>query len=222
MVSKKEDVKKTSKSSEKVVSKKKTTVKKGVEKTAIKKLKSEVDKVKIEVEKEKKVVENDAKQSPKPTQTKQVLLKVNSKDKVQNVGKIGEIKNGVAYATGHRKRAIAKVSCKEKSGKLSISVNNIDYKQFFTKLLHQDIVMAPFALLGINTGYVVSAEVFGGGKSGQADALKLGLSRCLSVLSDEYAQILRKNSFLTRDARKVEPKKAGLKKARKKEQFSKR
>ena len=140
----------------------------------------------------------------------------------QGQGKIGEIKNGIARATGHRKRAIAKVSCGEKSGQLSISVNDLDYKEFFTKLVHQEIVCAPFVLLGIKTGYVVNAEVFGGGKSGQADALKLGLSRCLAVLSEEYAKILRKNSFLTRDTRKVEPKKAGLKKARKKEQFSKR
>ena len=205
-------------------------VKKAVEKTAIKKLKTEVNKVKNEIKKEKENIETEKKQEIKQNKNNEVVkksgnnisLKINSKEKVQNVGKIGEIKNGIAYATGHRKRAIAKVACHEKSGKMSVVVNDLDYKKFFTKLLHQDIVMAPFALLGIKTGYVVNAEVFGGGKSGQADALKLGLSRCLAVLSEEYAQILRKNSFLTRDARKVEPKKAGLKKARKKEQFSKR
>lgn len=225
MVAKKSETKKTTAGSKKVVSEKKTTTKKVAEKVAIKKLSSEVSKAKNEIIKEKKDQETKKEQvegKEVKAVKKVVLPKFNSNEKTQNVGKIGEIKHGVAYATGRRKRAIAKVSCKEKSGKLSISVNNLDYKQFFTKLLHQDIVIAPFALLGIKTGYVVNAEVFGGGKSGQADALKLGLSRCLSVLSEEYAQVLRKNSFLTRDNRKVEPKKAGLKKARKKEQFSKR
>ena len=224
MVAKKSDVKKS------VTGNKKVAVKSGVEKTAIKKLKEEVNKTKVEVVKKQhedkvsaeNVANNKEKKENKKENKAPMFIKIDTKQKVQNEGKIGEIKHGVAYATGHRKRSIAKVACKEKSGKLSISVNNLEYNQFFTKLLHQNIVMAPFVLLGIKTGYVVKAEVFGGGKSGQADALKLGLSRCLSVMSEEYAKVLRKNSFLTRDARKVEPKKAGLKKARKKEQFSKR
>ena len=222
MVAKKNDNKVDVAESKKAVVAKKSA-KPSVKKTAISKLKAEVKDVKESktesqnIQSEKKVIK-DNKMVSAP---KAFLLKTDNK-KVQNVGKIGEVKNGVASATGHRKRAIAKVFCKEKSGKLAISVNNLDYKDFFTKLIHQDIVFAPFALLGVKTGYVVNAEVFGGGKSGQADALKLGLSRCLSLLSEEYATMLRKHSFLTRDARKVEPKKAGLKKARKKEQFSKR
>ena len=211
MVAKKSDVKKTSTGA------KKTVVKNSIKKDAIKKLKEEVKKTKqedVEVA-EKKTVKSEKK-------TPAVFVKLDSKQKEQNKSKIAEVKHGVVYATGHRKRSIAKVSCKEKSGALSVKVNDLDYDKFFTKLIHRDIVMAPFVLLGINTGYVVNAEVFGGGKSGQADALKLGLSRCLSLLSEEYSNVLRKNSFLTRDSRKVEPKKAGLKKARKKEQFSKR
>ena len=201
-----------------------------VKKKAVSKLKTEVNKTKKESTKsvakiqKQEIIEIKDEQVKKKEITKMPLssntfVKQNG---YQGQGKIGEIKNGIARATGHRKRAIAKVSCGTTSGKLSISVNDLDYKEFFTKLVHQEIVCAPFVLLGINTGYVVNAEVFGGGKSGQADALKLGLSRCLAVLSEEYAKILRKNSFLTRDTRKVEPKKAGLKKARKKEQFSKR
>ena len=151
------------------------------------------------------------------------VLAINNNSKItQNKSTIGKVMDGTAVATGKRKRSIAKVWCKEKTGKLSIAVNDLDYKSFFTKLVNQNTVYAPFAILGITTGYVVRAEVFGGGKSGQADALKLGISRCLALLSEEYAKLLRKNSFLTRDSRKVEPKKAGLKKARKKEQFSKR
>ena len=141
----------------------------------------------------------------------------------KSVGKIGEVRGDTAMATGRRKRAIAKVICQEKGNKpVDISVNKIDYKSYFTNALNQKAVYAPFALIDVSTGFVVRAEVFGGGKSGQADALKLGISRCLSLLSEEFNSILRKNSFLTRDARRVEPKKAGLRKARKKEQFSKR
>lgn len=128
----------------------------------------------------------------------------------------------VIRATGRRKKSIAKVACAQTSGDIVISVNKMEYKKYFTKLVHQQSVFAPFALLGIKNGYVVNAEVFGGGKTGQSDALKLGLSKCLALLSEEFSAILRKNSYLTRDARQVEPKKYGLKKARKKEQFSKR
>lgn len=219
---------------------KKTTVKKSenvstkavvAKKTAISKLKSEVKKTK-NVKDKKKIKATEEKQEDKrkdalsevinKQQKAAVVLKINTPKKQQNKGKIGEINNNTARATGHRKRAIAKVICREKSGKLSIIVNGLDYKKFFTKLIHQSIVLSPFTLLQIESGYTVDAKVFGGGKSGQADAFKLGLSRCLSLFSEENAKILRKNSFLTRDARKVEPKKAGLKKARKKEQFSKR
>ena len=216
MVAKKESAEKKVSSKKVATSSKKTSI----EKTASKKLKAEVKEVKKEIQKEEEKVEKTpAVEVKKP---KMFFLKSSTEKKEQNQGKIGVVENGVARATGRRKRAIAKVSCKEKTGKLAISVNDLDYKQFFTKAIHQDVVFSPFALLGIKTGYVVNAEVFGGGKTGQADALKLGLSRCLALLSEEYAQLLRKKSFLTRDARKVEPKKAGLKKARKKEQFSKR
>ena len=212
MVAKKGDVKKSVSTGSRKVG-----ANNSVKKSAIKKLKETVNEVKQEeVSAERKVISNNEKKASS------VFVKIDNKQTEQNKGKIAEIKHGVACATGHRKRSIAKVTCKEKSGNLSIIVNKMEYNKFFTKLIHQDIVIAPFVLLGINSGYVVNAEVFGGGKSGQADALKLGLSRCLSVLSEEYSKVLRKNSFLTRDARKVEPKKAGLKKARKKEQFSKR
>ena len=233
--------KKTATSAKKETTAKKVSAKKVqvAEKVAVKKLKDSVKKVKEEKEKADSGSEKQAKVQEK----KEVVAekkKVSSvevkkifganKNKIssvsvagKSVGKIGEVKNGIARATGHRKRAIAKVACQEK-GKdpVKISVNKLDYKSYFTTSVNQQVAFAPFALLGIKTGYVVSAEVFGGGKSGQADALKLGISRCLSLLSEEFNAILRKNSYLTRDARKVEPKKAGLRKARKKEQFSKR
>lgn len=226
MVAKKSEKKEEKK---KTLSPKKATPKKAVvaKKVAISTLKTEVKKNKDKkdkvVKKEKKIDKKEEVKSEKNV-SEQVKIKTAAifKKKTQNEGKIGEIKNNVARATGHRKRAIAKVFCQKKSGGLEIIINNLDYKKFFTRLVHQNVINAPFKLLKIDTGYSVKADVFGGGKSGQADAFKLGLSRCLSLFSDENAKILRKNSFLTRDARKVEPKKAGLKKARKKEQFSKR
>ena len=130
--------------------------------------------------------------------------------------------SGAIRETGRRKTSVAKVALVAKSGDLQITVNGLDYKQYFTKLIHQDTVFSPFALLGIANGYVVNIATNGGGKSGQADAIKLGLSKCLANTSEEFNVMLRKHSFLTRDARQVEPKKYGLKKARKKEQFSKR
>ena len=221
----------------------KSTVKKtSIEKTAINKLKKEVKKSVTDgndaVSKEDAIekssfqdatrnisssVSVEKKSEANPKEHKYSFLKSLNDKQLQGESKIGEVRNGVARATGHRKRAIAKVACKPKgNAKIAISVNDLDYKKFFTKLIHQDTVCAPFVLLGIKTGYVVNAEVFGGGKTGQADATKLAISRCLALLSEEYAKLLRKANFLTRDARKVEPKKAGLKKARKKEQFSKR
>ena len=155
-----------------------------------------------------------------------VAKKVTVKSEKKNADKIIRTKTissgNIIRATGRRKQSIAKVACAKASGEVVISVNKVEYKKYFTKLTHQQAVFAPFALLGIKNGYVVNAEVFGGGKTGQSDALKLGLSKCLSLLSEEFSAILRKNSYLTRDSRQVEPKKYGLKKARKKEQFSKR
>lgn len=130
--------------------------------------------------------------------------------------------SGAIRETGRRKTSVAKVALVAKSGDLQITVNGIDYKKYFTKLILRDIVFAPFALLGVANGYAANVVTSGGGKSGQADAIKLGLSKCLAKASEEFNVILRKHSFLTRDARQVEPKKYGLKKARKKEQFSKR
>lgn len=137
--------------------------------------------------------------------------------------RLGKVVDGKIRATGRRKTAIAKVALAKNDGdKNVIFVNGLEYNKFFTKLTNQKTVCSPFVLLGINKGYVVDVVVLGGGKTGQADASKLGLSKCLAILSDDYCKILKKNSFLTRDAREVEQKKAGLKKARKKEQFSKR
>ena len=207
---------KKGKQEKKVVAVKKSTAVKGVAKKATKvasaKVKKAITEPKVEVKTDdKKTI------VVKKTATKDLNKKENKVAKVKNTAS-----GDVIRATGRRKKSVAKVACVKSSGDIVISVNQMEYKKYFTKLIHQQTVFAPFALLGIKNGYVVNAEVFGGGKTGQSDALKLGLSKCLSLLSEEFSAVLRKNSYLTRDARQVEPKKYGLKKARKKEQFSKR
>lgn len=193
--------------------------------TATKTASAKVKKIVKEQTKEGVVVKKEKVAEKKVAKKVEIATKKDTKvqGKSKKVQKVSSKKGEVVRATGKRKTSVAKVACFVKNGeKVSILVNELDYKKYFTKLLNQDVVYSPFALLGINTGYVVEAEVNGGGKTGQADAIKLGLSRCLALLSEEYSKILRKNNFLTRDARRVEPKKYGLKKARKKEQFSKR
>ena len=207
---------KKGKQEKKVAAVKKSTAVKGVAKKATKVASAKVKKAIAEPKVE---VKTDDKKTivVKKTATKDLNKKENKVAKVKNTAS-----GDVIRATGRRKKSVAKVACVKSSGDIVISVNQMEYKKYFTKLIHQQTVFAPFALLGIKNGYVVNAEVFGGGKTGQSDALKLGLSKCLSLLSEEFSAVLRKNSYLTRDARQVEPKKYGLKKARKKEQFSKR
>ena len=169
-------------------------------------------------------VKSAVKETKKPVKAVSADTKIEKKvaPKAPAKKKAGKSGSGAIRETGRRKTSVAKVALVARSGNLQITVNGLDYKKYFTKLIHQDIVFAPFALLGITGGYVVNIATNGGGKSGQADAIKLGLSKCLANSSEEFNITLRKHSFLTRDARQVEPKKYGLKKARKKEQFSKR
>ena len=192
-----------------MVAKKSETDGKSVKKAPVKSATAKVKSVVKETKKPAKAVSADTK----------IEKKVAPKAPKKKAVKSG---SGAIRETGRRKTSVAKVALVAKSGDLQITVNGLDYKQYFTKLIHQDIVFAPFALLGITGGYVVNIATNGGGKSGQADAIKLGLSKCLANASEEFNITLRKHSFLTRDARQVEPKKYGLKKARKKEQFSKR
>lgn len=193
-----------------MVAKESKTAGKSVKKAPVK---SASAKVKSAVKETKKAVRH---VSANTKIEEKVTSKASAKSKTVKSG------SGAIRETGRRKTSVAKVALVVKSGDLQITVNGLDYKQYFTKLIHQDIVFAPIALLEITSGYSVNIVVKGGGKSGQADAIKLGLSKCLANVSEEFNVILRKHSFLTRDARQVEPKKYGLKKARKKEQFSKR
>lgn len=124
-------------------------------------------------------------------------------------------------AVGRRKEAVARVRVVPGSGNWTINGRSLE--DYFPNKLHQQLVKSPFALLDIDGRFDVIARINGGGVSGQAGALRLGVSRALNEIDrDANRPALKKAGFLTRDARATERKKAGLKKARKASQFSKR
>jgi small subunit ribosomal protein S9 len=127
---------------------------------------------------------------------------------------------GRAYATGKRKNAIARVWVKPGSGK--ITVNGKDFNVFFARPVLQMILKQPIVAASRNDQYDVIATVSGGGLSGQAGAVRHGISQALTFYEPELRAVLKKGGFLTRDSRVVERKKYGRAKARRSFQFSKR
>lgn len=122
---------------------------------------------------------------------------------------------------GRRKEAVARVRLVPGTGKWNI--NGRDLETYFPNKVHQQLVNSPFAVLDIEGKFDVHARIQGGGVSGQAGALRLGVARALNAIDlDSNRATLKKAGFLTRDARVVERKKAGLKKARRAPQYSKR
>jgi small subunit ribosomal protein S9 len=124
-------------------------------------------------------------------------------------------------AVGRRKQAIARVRITPGTG--TATVNGRELAEYFPNKLHQQLITDPFKVLDLIGGYDVVARITGGGPSGQAGALRLAIARTLNEIDRENNRAtLKKAGFLTRDARVIERKKAGLKKARKASQFSKR
>jgi small subunit ribosomal protein S9 len=122
--------------------------------------------------------------------------------------------------TGRRKTSVARVRLLAGDGK--ITINGRDYKEYFPRPAYQKSVSGPLELLGSADRYDVVARIEGGGPTGQADALRHGIARALAEESQEARVELKGAGMLTRDSRAVERKKYGLKKARKRPQFSKR
>jgi small subunit ribosomal protein S9 len=127
---------------------------------------------------------------------------------------------GRAYATGKRKNAVARVWIKPGPGR--ITVNNRDYTVFFARPVLQMILRQPLVAASRADQYDVNVTVSGGGLSGQAGAVRHGLSKALTYYEPELRGVLKKAGFLTRDPRVVERKKYGKAKARRSFQFSKR
>ena len=124
-------------------------------------------------------------------------------------------------AVGRRKEAIARVRLIPGAG--TITVNGREFADYFPNKLHQQLINDPFTVLQLTGAYDVIAKISGGGPSGQAGALRLGIARALNQIDEENNRpSLKKAGFLSRDARVKERKKAGLKKARKAPQFSTR
>ena len=124
------------------------------------------------------------------------------------------------YATGRRKKSIAKVWLKKGSGK--IIVNGKDYGEYFKRVNHKSELTKPFEIINQTTSYDVKCSVKGGGHSGQVGAVIHGISKALLQFDSALKPTLKKEKLTTRDSRAVERKKYGHRKARRSFQFSKR
>ena len=138
----------------------------------------------------------------------------------QNNNKIVKKQKNKLYATGKRKNSIAKVWLIP-NGKGEIKVNKKDFNKYFSRELLNMLIKKPFVTIN-NNNFNVNISVKGGGLSGQASAIKLGISKALVSYDQKFRVALKKEGLLTRDSRVVERKKYGRKKARKSFQFSKR
>ncbi len=124
------------------------------------------------------------------------------------------------YGTGRRKSAVARVFMKRGSG--AIVVNGKPLDEYFSRETGRMIVRQPLELVEQVAGFDIEVNVCGGGESGQAGAVRHGITRALIEFDVELKSVLSKAGFVTRDAREVERKKVGLHKARRRKQFSKR
>lgn len=126
----------------------------------------------------------------------------------------------LVQSIGRRKRSTARVIFREGTGEIKVNDKSLD--EYFSSVLQRTEVLRPLKATGKTENYDISANIVGGGLSGQAGALKLGIARGLVELDPELRAMLKGEQLLTRDPRKKESKKYGLKKARKASQFSKR
>jgi small subunit ribosomal protein S9 len=126
----------------------------------------------------------------------------------------------LVQSTGRRKSAVARVRLLNGSG--NHKVNGRDLKEYFTSRVHQALILEPLKVANLSDSFDVVANIDGGGSSGQAGAIRLGIARAIIEMYPEKRQELKKGGFLTRDSREKESKKYGLKKSRKAPQYSKR
>jgi small subunit ribosomal protein S9 len=126
----------------------------------------------------------------------------------------------LVQSTGRRKRAVARVRFRPGTG--TITINKRPLEDYFPNDTHRMVLSEPLKVTSTTESYDIDATIHGGGVSGQAGAMRLGIARALIALDEELRPTLKKAGFLTRDSREKESKKYGLKKARKAPQYSKR
>ena len=126
----------------------------------------------------------------------------------------------VVNALGRRKSAVARVYVSEGTGK--ITINKRDLAEYFPSTILQYVVKQPLSTLGVEEKYDIKVNVYGGGFTGQSQALRLAIARALVKINADDKKALRAEGFMTRDSRVVERKKSGRPKARRRFQFSKR
>lgn len=151
--------------------------------------------------------------------TKKIEKKENKVVEKKEVAK----KGAYFYAVGRRKTAIARVKLfPSEIAQNTLTINEKKFEEYFPVSRWRDLAKAPLALAGEGAKFSVEANVYGGGISAQADAVKLGIARALVLFDKELKKALKGEKLLTRDPREVERKKFGLKKARKSPQWAKR
>ena len=133
---------------------------------------------------------------------------------------VQEAKRQKVLATGKRKTAVARVQLMPGSGR--IVINNRPYEDYFPRELYKQWILAPLKAVNVLGKFDIKAKVEGGGPTGQAGAVALGIARALVMFDETYRPVLREKGLLTRDPRMVERKKYGKKKARRSFQYSKR
>lgn len=126
----------------------------------------------------------------------------------------------LVQATGRRKTSVARVRLYEGSGRFSLNGRNLE--DYFPTMAQRIRVMEPLRTANLEGRYDVHAKLEGGGTTGQVDALRLGIARALVAVDPDLRSVLKKEGLLTRDARVVERKKYGLRKARRAQQYTKR
>lgn len=126
----------------------------------------------------------------------------------------------LCQTTGRRKRSVARVRLH--SGDGNVTINGRPVEEYFPAMTHRMTLMSPFEVTETTGSFNVEANLHGGGTTGQAGALRLGIARALIEIDPNHRDALKRAGFLTRDPRKKESKKYGLKKARKAPQYSKR
>ena len=180
------------------------------------------DETTSKVKKTTKTVESEStkeKVAKKSTATKKVVKEAQPKTETKKVVKAKKATNAT-YATGKRKNAIAKVWLSQGNG--TITINGKPADEYLKRAILGVIINQPFQKTDTESKFDINCTVIGGGLSGQAGAIKHAISIALQLLNPELRGALKSAGFLTRDSRVVERKKAGLKKARKGQVFSKR